>query len=319
MKRLLVILASGTILALQAAGADLRIGIIGLDTSHVIAFTKSLNGPAGADHVPGGRVVAAYKGGSPDLKASASRIERFTAELRDEYQVKLVESIPALCAMVDAILLESVDGRVHLEQARQVFQSGKPVFIDKPLAASLADAREIARLAKESGTPWFSSSSLRFAPVLQQALHDPAPGPVLGAETHGPAHLEPTNPGLFWYGIHSVEILYTLMGTGCVSVTMTSNQDFDLAAGVWNDGRIGTVRGLRKGKEDYGAVLFRGKGIQYLPVQEVSYVPLVRAIMDFFKSGKPPVTPDETLEIMAFMDAAERSRQQGGIPVKLGQ
>ncbi len=319
MKRLLIVLAIGLIPAPVVRGEDLRIGIIGLDTSHVIAFTRSLNDPAGKDYVPGGRVVAAYKGGSPDLSASSGRIDKFTAELQSTYKVTLVDSIPALCGMVDAILLESVDGRVHLGQARQVFQSRKPVFVDKPLAASLADAKEIARLAKESGTPWFSSSSLRFAPAYQQARRDAASGAILGVETHGPAHLEPTNPGLFWYGIHSVESLFTILGTGCVSVTMTSNEDTDLAVGVWSDGRIGVVRGLRRGKEGYGAVIFREKAIDYLPVSEVSYVPLVRAIMEFFKTGKPPVTADETLEIMAFMDAAERSRQQGGVPVKLAQ
>lgn len=319
MRILWITLSLGLVCTLQAAGADLRIGLIGLDTSHVIAFTKSLNDPSSQDFVPGGRVVAAYKGGSPDLQASAGRIDKFTAELQDKYKVKIVDSIPALCDIVDAILLESVDGRAHLDQARQVFLNRKPVFIDKPLAASLADAKEIARLARESGTPWFSSSSLRFAPPYRQALTDGAGGKIHGVETYGPAALEPTNPGLFWYGIHAVESLFTLMGPGCVSVTMSSNDDFDLAVGLWKDGRIGVVKGLRKGKEDYGALVYREKGIFHVPAQDVSYVPLIRQIMEFFKSGKPPVQPEETLEIMGFMDAAERSRQQGGGPVKLDQ
>ena len=312
-------LGLGLVCALQTAGADLRIGLIGLDTSHVIAFTKTLNDPSDPNFVPGGRVVAAYKGGSPDLKASSGRIDKFTAELQDKYKVKLVDSIPALCDLVDAILLESVDGRVHLEQARQVFRSKKPVFIDKPLAASFADAKEIARLARESGTPWFSSSSLRYAQAYQQARTDDASGKIHGVETYGPASLEPTNPGLFWYGIHAVEGLFTLMGPGCVSVTMTSNDDFDLAVGLWKDGRIGVVKGLRKGKQDYGALVYREKGIFHVPAHDFSYVPLIREIMQFFKTRKPPVAPEETLEIMAFMDAAERSRQQGGVPVKLAQ
>jgi predicted dehydrogenase len=314
-----MVLASGIFCHMQASGADLRVGIIGLDTSHVIAFTKSLNDSTSPDFVPGGHVVAAFKGGSPDLEASAGRIDKFTAELQDEYKVKLVDSIPALCEMVDVVLLESVDGRPHLEQARQVFRSRKPVFIDKPLAASLADAKEIARLARESGTPWFSSSSLRFAPGYQRLISDMSAGAILGAETYGPASLEPTNPGLFWYGIHAVESLYTIMGTGCVSVTMTSNEDFDLAVGTWRDGRLGVVKGLRKGKEDYGALVFGEKNILHVPAGEVSYVPLIRQIMEFFKTGKSPVPPEETLEIMAFMDAAERSRRQGGVPVKLAQ
>ena len=301
----------------QSAAADLKIGIIGLDTSHVVAFTRALNDASGPDFVPGGRVVAAFKGGSPDLQASAGRIDKFTAELQDKYKIELVDSIPALCDRVDVILLESVDGRVHLSQARQVFLKKKPLFIDKPLAASLADAKEIARLARESGTPWFSCSSLRFTPIYQEAIRDSVPGIIHGVEAYGPASLEPTNPGLFWYGIHAVESLYTLMGPGCLSVTMTSNNDFDLAVGVWKDGRIGVAKGLRKGKQGYGALAYREKGIYHLPVPTVSYVALVREIMEFFKTGKPPITPEETLEIMAFMDAAERSRQQGGTPVKL--
>jgi hypothetical protein len=288
-----------------------------LDTSHVIAFTKSLNDSSSPDYVPGGRVVAAYKGGSPDLLASAGRIDKFTTEL--QYKIKLTGSIAELCDLVDVILLVSVDGRVHLHQARQVFLSKRPVFIDKPLAASFSDAKEIARLAQESGTPWFSSSSLRFAEPYQQALRDTTSGVIHGVETYGPATLEPTNPGLFWYGIHSVESLFTLMGPGCASVSMTSNADFDLAVGVWKDGRIGVAKGLRKGKADYGALLYRETGIIHIPVKDVSYVLLVREIMDFFKTGKPPVSNAATLEIMAFMDAAEKSRKQGGIPVKLPQ
>ena len=298
-------------------GAELRIGIIGLDTSHVIAFTKVLNDPTDPDHVPGGKVVAAFKGGSPDVPASATRVDKFTAELRDQFQVQVVEDIASLCKLVDAVLLESVDGRVHLNQVKEVFRAHKPVFIDKPMAASFTDAREISRLGRESGTPWFSSSSLRFAAEYQQARTDAALGAILGVESYGPASLEPTNPGLFWYGIHAVEGLYTMMGPGCESVTTSSNKDFDVVVGVWKDGRLGTVRGLRKGKEDYGLLVFGEKAVKCIPTLDVSYVPLLRQIIRFFQTGQPPVPNDETLEIMAFMDAAEHSRLKGGIPAKL--
>lgn len=319
MKRTLIMIALSGLLWLPADAAELRVGLIGLDTSHVIAFTRSLNDSSSPDHVAGARVVAAFKGGSPDVQASASRVDKFTAELQATYKVRIVGTISELCDLVDVILLESVDGRVHLEQAREVLRRRKPLFIDKPMAASHADAKEIARLAGESGTPWFSSSSLRFAPAYQDFLADPAHDRILGVETHGPASLEPTNPGLFWYGIHSVESLYTLMGPGCVSVSMTSNADYDLAVGVWKDGRIGSVKGLRKGKEDYGALVYGEKAVVHIPVTRVSYVPLIRQIMEFFSSGKSPVPHEETLEIMAFMDAAEQSRLKGGIPVPISR
>ncbi len=307
------------LLVLTAAGlgADLRIGMIGLDTSHVIAFTKAINDASSPDHVPGGKVVAAFKGGSPDLKSSASRVDKYTAELQEKYQVQLVERIADLCSRVDAILLESVDGRPHLEQARQAFQCKKPVFIDKPLAASYEDAARIFALGKETGTPWFSSSSLRYTPSYQKARAGEIIGKLHGAASSGPAHLEPTNPGFFWYGIHAVESLYTVMGPGCEKVSMSSTENYDVAVGVWKDGRVGTVRGLRAGKEAYSLLLFGEKGVEFVPAGDFSYVPLVRQIMEFFQTRKPPVPNEETLEIMAFIDAAERSRKQGGGPVAL--
>src|SRR5206468_5847546 len=173
------------------AEEPLRVGIIGLDTSHVVEFTKVLNDTSSPDHVPGARVVAAYKGGSPDVEASASRIERFTAQLRDQLKVEIVPAIPALCSKVDAVLLESVDGRVHLEQVKPVLAAKKRVFIDKPLAGSWKDGVEIARLSKESGTPFFSASSIRFYESIVKTKQDPDLGKIIGCESFGHFSTEP--------------------------------------------------------------------------------------------------------------------------------
>src|SRR5882672_764970 len=238
---------------------EIKVGMIGLDTSHVTAFTKLLNDKSDPHHIPGARVVAAFKGGSPDVESSRTRIDRFTAELKDKWGVEIVDSIEELCKKVDVALLESVDGRPHLSQVRPVFAAKKRVFIDKPFAASYADAREIVRLSRESGTPFFSSSSLRFADDLQAMKRDEKLGALLGAFTYGPAPTEPHHPDLFWYGIHAVEMLYTLMGTGCESVTRVHAEGVDVVSGKWNDGRVGTMRGIRDGKQDYGAVAFGAK------------------------------------------------------------
>ena len=295
----------------------IRVGIIGLDTSHVTAFTRLLNNPSSPDHVPGARVVAAYPGGSPDVPASATRLEKFSAEMRDQWKVEMVKDIPTLVEKVDAVLLESVDGRVHLEQVKPVLAARKPVFIDKPLAASFRDAREIARLARQAGVPWWSSSSLRFAPALA-TLKNGAVGGLEGATTYGPATLEPTNPGLFWYGIHATEMLYVLMGTGCEEVTDVHTQGAEVVVGRWKDGRLGVVRGIRQGARDYGAVAYGRKSIQHSQsFGGALYKALMVEVVRFFRTGVPPVPNEETLEIMAFMEAAERSRQRGGLPVKL--
>ncbi len=294
----------------------IRVGIIGLDTSHVTAFTSVLNKPDASGELAGVKVVAAFPGGSADIAASRDRLEGFTETLRDKYGVEIVDSIEALLPKVDAVLLESVDGRPHLEQARPVIAAKKPLFIDKPLAGSLADAIEIFRLARESNVPCFSSSSLRFSPGIASMRHNEQLGDVLGCDAYSPCSLEPHHPDLFWYGIHGVEALFTIMGPGCATVTRVQTHNGELVTGVWRDGRIGTYRGLRSGKQDYGAMVFGSKA--NLPSGGYGgYEPLLVEIAKFFKTGKPPVSADETIEIMAFMEAADESKRQGGRPVTI--
>ena len=311
-----VVLAGHVSYSIGEEPQAVRVGIIGLDTSHVVAFTSVLNMPDNEGDLAGVKVVAAYPGGSPDLPASRDRVEGFTKELREKYGVEIVDSIDALLAKVDAVLLESVDGRPHLEQAKPVFATKKPLFIDKPVAASLADAMEIFRLSNASGTPCFSSSSLRFSPGILAMRGNTEIGDVLGCDAYSPCSLEEHHPDLFWYGIHGVESLFTIMGTGCVSVSRAQTKDTELVTGVWADGRIGTYRGMRAGKSDYGAIVFGSKKIA--PSGGYGgYQPLLVEIARFFKTGKPPVSAEETLEIIAFMEAADESKRQNGAAVTL--
>lgn len=315
MKTFLVLLLAAS----SVPAADLRLGIIGTDTSHVTAFTKTLNDPNASDHVTGARVVAAFKGGSPDIESSRNRIENFTKELQDKWGVKIVDSIADLCGQVDGILIESVDGRPHLAQTRQAVACHKPIFIDKPLASTLDDARAIAKVSKDAGVPWFSSSSLRFGEVqTMRALN------LEGATTWGPGPLEEHHQlDLSWYAVHPIEMLYAIMGAGCEEVTRMSTPDADVVVGRWKDGRIGTVRALRP-YSTYGAVAFKkpeGKSrnvtTQIVTDAHVGYAELVREIVKFMETKQPPVSNDETLEIFAFMDAAQRSKESGGKPQRL--
>jgi hypothetical protein len=297
----------------QPAG-PVRVGIIGLDTSHSVAFTRILNDSLAAADVTGFRVVAAYPHGSPDIVSSASRIPGYTSEMA-AMGVEIVDSIPALLDRVDVVLLETNDGRPHLAQILPVLDAGKPVFVDKPVAGTLADAIRLFDAAEARGVPVFSSSSLRYMTNLQ-AVRAGAVGEVLGAEAYSPATLEPTHPDLFWYGIHGVEVLFTAMGTGCRTVQRVTAGDTDLAIGVWEEGRIGTFRGLRAGQGGYGGRAFGSAGIQELGPYE-GYRPLVVEIVRFFRTGVPPVSREETLEIYAFMEAADESKRRGGAVVAL--
>lgn len=309
-------IAAVLLAAAAAASAQVRIGIIGTDTSHVPAFTRALNDSKFADYIPGARVVAAYKGGSPDVESSRTRVDNYAKEISEKYGVEIVPDIKTLLSKVDAVLIESVDGRTHLPQAREVIKAGKPLFIDKPLASTLADAKEIAKLSAAAKVPFYSASSLRYAQFLQDLK---AGGEVTGAMVWSPGPFEEHHAlDLTWYGIHGVETLYTLMGQGCEEVTRMAAADSDEITCRWKDGRIGSVRVVRP-YTGYGAVVFRkDRSVSQSPAKvAINYIPLVKEIVKFFQTGKPPIDPAETLEIMEFMDAAQRSKAAGGKPVPI--
>ena len=309
--------ASGLVVANDEKKGPLRLGLIGLDTSHVIAFTSRFNEPDNPNHVPGGRVVAAFKGGSADIESSHTRVDGYTKTLVEKYGVKIYDNIKEVCENVDAILLTSLDGRPHLSQVRPVFDANKPVFVDKPVAGTLKDAVEIYRLAKESKVPCFSSSSLRWYPGVVEVANADV-GELISVLSYGPAPSEPHHPDLFWYGIHPTEALFTVMGTGCETVTRTSTEDTVVVTGIWKDGKVGTLHGLAKGRFGYKVTAFGSKAI----VEQTKggdYTPMLREVIKFFNTGKPPVAPETTLEIYAFMEAADESKRRGGTPVKISE
>lgn len=292
----------------------IRAGMIGLDTSHVPAFAKLFNGPKAVGDLGGIKIVAAYPGGT-DFGPSKTRVAKFTEDIRG-MGIEIVDTIPKLLEKVDVVFLESVDGRIHLQEAIPVIKAGKPLFIDKPAAGSLADVITIFDLAKQNKVPCFSSSSVRFGAGLQELKKNESLGEIAGADTWGPCSYQEGTPDLFFYGIHGVEALYTLMGAGCESVSRTQAVDADLVTGVWKNGRVGTYRGLRRNKADFGAVAFGTKGIAPM-LKGDGYEPMCREIAKFFKTRVAPVSPEETIEIFAFMEAADESKRNEGKPVAI--
>ena len=267
-----------------------RIGMIGLDTSHCIAFTKEFNAADAGPELGGYKVVAAYPKGSSTIESSYSRIPRYTKEM-EAMGVKIVDSIDDLLKEVDVVLLETNDGRLHLEQALPVLKAGKTMFIDKPMTASLSDAIVIFEKAKQSSVPVFSSSSLRYLENAQKAAQGEI-GKIVGATAYSPCKLEPTHPDLFWYGIHGVETLYTVMGTGCKKLSRVHTEGTDVVTAFGEEGimELGPYSG---------------------------YKPLLLEIVKFFQSGVAPIPAVETLEILAFMEAADESKRLNGATVDL--
>jgi predicted dehydrogenase len=301
----------------ESVKKGLRVGIIGLDTSHAPAFVKSLNVDNASADFGGFKVTAAYPQGSKVIESSYSRVPGYIKEVK-KLGVEIVDSIPDLLKKVDVVLLESNDGNVHLEQVIPVFKAGKTVFIDKPVAGSLPDAFAIFQAAKDFKVPMFSSSSLRYMSNMDDIIKNQSVGKVLGAFSYSPCHLEPTHPDFFWYGVHGVEALYTVMGTGCQTVSRVHTPDTDEVTGVWEGNRIGTFRGLRGGSPGYGGNVFGEKGIKSMGDYN-GYDPLLKEIVKFFQTGISPITPEETLEIFTFMEAADESKRRGGMLVSLAE
>ncbi len=317
---LLVCAVVASAICLSAApthGQNIRAGIIGLDTSHAVAFTKVLNASPQRPEVMGVRVVAAYAQGSKDIESSTSRVPEYSKTVQ-ELGVELVPTIDALLEKVDVIFLETNDGRPHLEQLRPCLAAGKPVFIDKPIAGSLADALVIFNEAAAAKVPVFSSSSLRFGKTTQ-AVRGGSVGKVKDAETFSPASTEPHHPDLFWYGIHGVESLFTTMGTGCLSAKRGTTEDGKImVTGTWAGGRTGIYREAGEGRKGYGGKAVGDKG--EAPVGGFDgYEPLLFEIIKFFRTGIAPVSPEETIEIYAFMEAADESKRRNGAEVTLAE
>lgn len=287
-----------------------RVGMIGLDTSHAKAFTTILNDPKNGYAV---KVVAAVPQSSPDIESSYTRVDGYVEMLKTEFGVKMYDTIEAMLPYVDGVLIESVDGRPHLAQATPCIVAGKPTFIDKPVAASLKDAIAIFDLAKKHGTPVWSSSNLRFnSGVVKAATADV--GEQKMVFSYGPASLEEHHMDLAWYAIHPIEALFTVMGTGCKTVSRVHTEGTDVVTGLWDDDRIGVMMGIRDGKTAYGLEVFGTKGI----VKETAggaYPEIMAEMVKFFETGKPPVSAETTIEIFAYIEAADESKRQGGAPV----
>jgi hypothetical protein len=290
----------------------IKLGILDFDTSHAVEFTKRINHSQTIDKeqwVDGAQVVVGCPGES---KLSPERIAGFTKTMK-ELGVPLVEKPSDMIGKVDAMLIEAVDGSVHLDRARPFLEAGIPCWVDKPFACSLADARKMVELAEKKKLPIFSSSSLRYAPEVVEFLTTTPKADILGVVAYGPASEHERNPGLFHYGIHAVEMLYTLMGPGCNRVTCTHEKEVDVATGQWNDGRVATVRGTRSGAGGYGAVIFDKKKVSTLKIDtKFIYRELLKRVIEMFATGKAPLDIHETLEIVAFIEGAWKSAMNHG-------
>ena len=292
----------------------IKVGIIGFDTSHAVEFTKRINhvGISEDQWVDRAKVVMGWPGGPSSFVSDEVILQR-TKQLQ-EFGVRIVDSPDDLIGEVDAVMLELQEGSQHLKYAKPFIEAEIPLFIDKPFTCSVSDAKKIVELARSRNVPIFSSSSLRYALEVQKLRFRRDLGEIYGAETYSPAHLHPKNPGLFNYGIHGIEMLYAIMGTGCKSVRCIHDGRWDVVVGVWHDGRTGLFRGIRKGALGYGFTAFCEKAIVSSSIDtRYIYRELLKKVVEMFQTRKMPIDPEETIEIIAFIEASLKSANNGSV------
>ena len=285
----------------------IRVGIIGSENSHAMAFSKIFNLSGKYEDM---RVVAVYG----EERAASEAIQR-------ECGVELVcDHLEEMIGRIDALMVTSRDGKLHFPYAKPFLEAGLPAFIDKPVTATLADAVKLVEAGKAAHAKWFCSSSLRYVKNAQKARNG-AFGPIRGATCWSPEQFEPTQSEFFWYAIHAAEPLFTIMGTGCAEVRCTGTATEDVAVGTWKDGRLGIMRAFnykRKGCGYGGSIHSEHYGFVDMGTYE-GYKPLLVEILKFFRTGVVPVSPEETLEIYAFLEAATQSKAKGGAAVTLAE
>jgi predicted dehydrogenase len=293
------------------SATELRVGLIGLDMSHAPEFAQRLNDPAHPEHVGSARVVAAWPGGSRDFELSWSRVRKFTTEVRERYSVRILDTPEAVAERVDLLFITAADGRTHRPLFERVVRFKRPTFIEKPLALNNHDAAEIFQLAGDAGIPVMSCSTARFGEPLWAAVRADL-GPIIGCDVFGPMPEEATQPGLFWYGVHSVEVLNVVMGRGCRQVRAVRNDGCDLMTATWGDGRVATFRGMRSGAWKFGMTLHREQGFQFIDLQHNSWFKrTLELALSHLPQGTSPVDPADTLEIIRILQAANTSRASG--------
>ena len=296
--------------------APLTIGLIGLDTSHVPSFTKIFNDPSYEFHIPGAKVTHGFPGASADFEASISRVDKFTEQLKTEFGVTILDSPEAVAKEVDIIFITAVDGRSHLKFFEKVVSFGKPVFIDKPFAGTLEDAQAIAKLAADNNVPVATCSSLRYSDKLTDALNDAnADDPITAVSAFGPMSTHEQLPGLLWYGVHAVEMIIRTMGPGCDTIRTVTNEDHDVVTAQWADGRVVIYHGMRNGHSRFGLLIHRKSDVQFVDASAFDvpwYYSMLSDIIPAFAKKQSPIPMEDSLAVMSFIDAANRSRLENG-------
>lgn len=290
----------------------IRLGCLGTDSSHLIEFSRRINAMSDAGRTRC-RVTSFWTDGRHDMPAAdVAKWESATLQLG----AKRADSMDELLDSVDGVLVLAVNGHRHFDLAMPCLKRGLPTYIDKPLTCNLDQANKLLTAARESGARCYSASSLRFASEVTEMPRETL-GELVAIDAIGPGELNPSMEGLFFYGVHTIEMVDALFGKpGVAQVRATTSQDRDLVDLEYGDGRVAHLRLERKGSYDFAATVHGTKGLYQFRVNFAGvYDRLVEGMTRFFEGGPAPATLRDIVENVAVMEAGNESIRRGGSPV----
>lgn len=280
----------------------MKIGLIGLDTSHSEIFTKLLNDSKDTHHVTGAQITHVIPTYSEDLPLSKERFPHYYEIVTNKYGVIPVESVEELITAVDAVIIGTVDGRNHLDWFKKVVSYSKPIFIDKPVVMSSEEMKELIRLSKVHNTPVMSSSSLRYSETVEALSNNTD---IQSGYFFGPTPRQEQMPGYFWYGIHLVEMVVTIFGTDVESVKVETYKDCEQIHIKFADGKHAIIRGENDWHNRFGAILHSKESVYSLRLWEEEkpyYASLIEQVVRFFETRNSPVPIEETEKIVRLVE-----------------
>jgi hypothetical protein len=298
-----------------------KLSVIGLETTHGFIYPAMFNGydPAALERnaldivwnifptggarsiaTEGVEIVACYDP-DPELGrkvAEACRIERVCTELAAAYRD------------VDGVIITAGDATTHLALAEPALRAGLPVFVDKPFAATTADATAMAELASQHGAPLFCTSAIRFADQTRElrerfasAIGEPLTAHVIGTGDYAS------------YAVHSLEFLLSAWGGGVRALRSLGQEGFDVVQIEFSDGRQAIWQNCKPLVWMFHLALYGSEGYDEATITFEDRYRLFRntaeEIARFMVSGESPVPIEDTLEIVRILELVPAARGDG--------
>lgn len=293
----------------EHAVRTLRVGLLGVNTSHASAYARILNEKQA---VPGARMTWVWGG---ELRAD----QPDAATLAEKFDIPTVVTDPAeRLPETDLVLVvdDTGGGANHVPLARPFVKAGVPAFVDKPMAVDIAEAKSLFELAESTGTPVTSSSALRFARELRENREQiDGLGKLSSIISVGPGEW-------YYYGVHAVEQLFAAAGSGVEWVQRHTWPDRDVAVLSYAvGGPTAVVQTLRDAAYRFHITMYGEHGHHAVRVADFDafYTGQVTGAVEMARTGQPPIAPGETVELLAVLRAGVLSAERQGAKVSVAE